>query len=340
MTTTTDQRPVEHVVIIGSGPAGYTAALYAARADLTPTVIEGDLWGGLLQDTTEVENYPGFNGGILGPELMVNMREQAIRFGATLITAQASAVSLATTAGELHQVTVEGEPELFARTVILATGAQHRKIGAPGEEALSGRGVSYCATCDAAFYRGQHTAVIGGGDSAMEEAIFLAGFAESVTIVNRRSTFRASEVMLRRARATPNIRWAPDRVVNEFAAAGAGLGHLVLRNPATEETEELSVTGAFVAVGHTPQSDLFRGQVPLDDAGYVVTVGKSAAIGVPGVFAAGDLVDHTYRQAITAAGSGCQAALEAGWYLRDNAQGMDTHTGGRVLGGSTSRMRE
>jgi thioredoxin reductase (NADPH) len=307
---------VENVVIVGSGPAGYTAALYTARANLEPLVIEGFAWGGLLQQTTDVENYPGFPEGIMGPELMQRFREQAERFGARLQTDDATALELAADGG-MHRVLV-GDQVHLARAVILAMGAQHRKLGVPGEDQLGGRGVSYCATCDAAFFRGVPTIIVGGGDSAMEEAMFLAKFASEVVIVHRRKEFRASRIMLERARSIPNIRWLTPYVVEEFRAGESGsLRAVLLRNTADGSTRELEIAGAFIAIGHEPQSQLVRGQVETDPEGYVATRGRSTLTSVPGVFAAGDLVDRTYRQAVTAAGSGCQAALDAEWYLRD-----------------------
>jgi len=308
---------VENVIIIGSGPAGYTAALYTARANLSPLVIEGFAWGGLLQQTTDVENYPGFPDGIMGPELMPKFREQAERFGARLITDQADRVELASEPGGIHRVWV-GDTEHRARTVVLAMGAEHKKLGVAGEEELSGRGVSYCATCDAAFFRNAQTVIVGGGDSAMEEAIFLSKFADKVSVVHRRDEFRASKIMLERARSQPNIEFVTPYTVKEFVAGETGaLGHATLTHTDTGEEREIPITGVFIAVGHEPQSALVRGQVDLDPSGYVVTEDKSTRTKRPGVFAAGDLVDHTYRQAITAAGSGCQAALDAEWYLRD-----------------------
>jgi len=307
----------EKVIIIGSGPAGYTAALYTARAELAPLAIEGFAWGGLLQQTTDVENYPGFPQGVMGPELMAWMREQAERFGARFITDQASRVELASEPGALHHVWVDDE-EYTARAVILAMGAQHKKLGVPGEEELAGRGVSYCATCDAAFFKGHEAVLVGGGDSAMEEAMFLAKFSAKVTIVNRRDEFRASRIMLERARATSNIEFLTPYVVEELLPGESGsLAALRLRNVASDEQREIAATGAFVAIGHEPQSELVRGLVDLDDGGYVVVDAHSTRTNRPGVFAAGDLVDHIYRQAVTAAGSGCQAALDAEWYLRD-----------------------
>jgi thioredoxin reductase (NADPH) len=311
---------IENVIIVGSGPAGYTAALYTARANLNPLVIEGFLWGGLLQQTTDVENYPGFPPGIMGPELMQNFRDQAERFGTRFITDQATRIELADEPGGIHSVWV-GDEEHRARTVVLAMGAEHRKLGVVGEEELGGRGVSYCATCDAAFFRDKPTIIVGGGDSAMEEAIFLSKFASKVVIVNRRDQFRASKIMLERAREADNIEWLTPFVVEEFQQGSSpALETVRLRNVDTGETKELEVAGAFIAIGHVPNSELVLGQVDTDENGYVVTEGKSTRTNRPGVFAAGDLVDHTYRQAITAAGTGCQAALDAEWYLRDTPQ--------------------
>jgi thioredoxin reductase (NADPH) len=311
---------VENVIIIGSGPAGYTAALYTARANLNPLVIEGFAWGGLLQQTTDVENYPGFPDGVMGPEMMQKFRDQAERFGARLITDQADRIELASEPGGVHSVWV-GDTEYRARTVVLSMGAEHKKLGVVGEDELSGRGVSYCATCDAAFFRDSQTIIVGGGDSAMEEAIFLSKFAAKVTVVHRRQEFRASKIMLERARAQSNIEFVTPYTVKEFVAGENGaLGHATLTNTETGEEREIPVSGVFIAVGHEPQSELVRGQVDVDESGYVVTQGKSTRTKLPGVFAAGDLVDHTYRQAITAAGSGCQAALDAEWYLRDTPE--------------------
>ncbi len=310
------ETPYENVVIVGSGPAGYTSALYTARANLNPLVIEGFAWGGLLQQTTDVENFPGFPQGIMGPELMQQMRDQAERFGARLETDEATRIELSPDGG-LHKVFV-GDDVHLTRSVILAMGAQHRKLGAHGEELLSGRGVSYCATCDAAFFRDVPTVIIGGGDSAMEEAMFLAKFASKVAVIHRRDDFRASSIMLERARAVPNIEFLTPYTVDEFVAGETGsLCSARLRNTVDDSTRELAIAGAFIAVGHSPQSQLIAGQVDIDDNGYAVTQGRSTRTNVAGVFAAGDLVDHTYRQAITAAGSGCQAALDAEWYLRD-----------------------
>jgi thioredoxin reductase (NADPH) len=310
---------VENVIIIGSGPAGYTAALYTARANLEPLVIEGWMWGGLLQQTTDVENYPGYPQGVMGPQMMQEFRDQAERFGTRFITENATKIEPGRN-GEPHTVWVD-EDEYKARAVILSMGAEHKKLGVPGEEELGGRGVSYCATCDAAFYKDTHSIVVGGGDSAMEEAIFLAKFASTVTIVHRRDEFRASKIMLERARSTENIEFLTPYVVEEFIASGDGpLDRARVRNVETGETEDLPMSGAFIAIGHEPNSEIVRGIVDTDDGGYVVTEGKSTRTNVPGVFAAGDLVDHTYRQAVTAAGTGCMAALDAEWYLRDNPE--------------------
>jgi thioredoxin reductase (NADPH) len=311
-----DDQRIENVIIVGSGPAGYTAALYTARANLEPLVVEGFAWGGLLQQTTDVENYPGFPQGIMGPEMMQHFRDQAERFGARLETDDATQVEISKDRG-LHKVWI-GDEMHVTRALILAMGAQHRKLGVAGELELSGRGVSYCATCDAAFFRDAPTLIVGGGDSAMEEAMFLSKFAKKVAIVHRRNEFRASKIMLERARAIPNIEWVTPYAVEEFSGGGGNsLTIARLRNVEDGSMLELEVTGAFIAIGHDPQSQLVEGQVPTDDAGYVVTQGRSTLTGIPGVFAAGDLVDHTYRQAVTAAGSGCQAALDAEWYLRD-----------------------
>jgi thioredoxin reductase (NADPH) len=308
---------IENVIIIGSGPAGYTAALYTARANLNPLVIEGFLWGGLLQQTTDVENYPGYPQGVMGPQMMQDLRDQAERFGTRFITENVTRFEPGSD-GEPHRVWIDDE-EYQARAVVLAMGAEHKKLGVPGEEELGGRGVSYCATCDAAFFKDRATIIVGGGDSAMEEAIFLAKFSSKVVIVHRRDEFRASKIMLERARSTENIEFKTPFVVEEFLAGSSGaLDRARLRNPETGETEELPMDGAFIAIGHEPQSEIVDGIVDTDGDGYVVTEGKSTRTNVPGVFAAGDLVDHTYRQAITAAGSGCQAALDAEWYLRDN----------------------
>jgi thioredoxin reductase (NADPH) len=296
---------VENVIIIGSGPAGYTAALYTARANLEPLVIEGWMWGGLLQQTTDVENYPGYPQGVMGPQMMQEFRDQAERFGARFVTENVTRV--------------EPGANGKARSVVLAMGAEHKKLGVPGEDELGGRGVSYCATCDAAFFKERETIIVGGGDSAMEEAIFLAKFSSKVTIVHRRDEFRASKIMLERARNTENIEFLTPYVVEEFLAGEDGaLNRARVRNVETGETRDLPMNGAFIAIGHEPQSEIVQGVVDIDPEGYVVTEGKSTRTNMPGFFAAGDLVDHTYRQAVTAAGTGCMAALDAEWYLRDN----------------------
>ncbi len=317
---------VEDVIIVGSGPAGYTAALYTSRADLRPLVIEGFLWGGLLQQTTEVENYPGFRDGIMGPALMSELRAQAERFGTRFITDEASRVEFARDGGH-HRVWV-GDREIRARTVILAMGAEPRKLGVPGEQELAARGVSYCATCDAAFFRDKPTMIIGGGDSAMEEAIFLSKFASEVKLVHRRDDFRASQIMLDRARGVENIEFLTPYVIERFESDdGGSLGQAVLRgaNGGGAEERRIDVNGAFIAVGHRPNSHLVEGQVEADEDGYVLTEEKSTRTNVDGVFAAGDLVDHTYRQAVTAAGTGCQAALDAERWLRDAPPSAEAH---------------
>jgi thioredoxin reductase (NADPH) len=308
---------IENVIIIGSGPAGYTAALYTARANLKPLVIEGFMWGGLLQQTTDVENFPGYPQGVMGPQMMQDLRDQAERFGTRFLTDNATRV-IPGAAGEPIEVHVHDEV-FKARTVVLSMGAEHKKLGVPGEEELAGRGVSYCATCDAAFFKDRPTIIVGGGDSAMEEAIFLAKFSNRVLIVNRRDEFRASKIMLERARSTPNIEFMTPYVVEAFLPGESGaLDRVRLRHVLTEEIVERPISGAFIAIGHEPQSEIVQGVVDLDPEGYVVTEGRSTRTNVPGIFAAGDLVDHTYRQAVTAAGSGCQAALDAEWYMRDN----------------------
>ncbi|MFE9251918.1 thioredoxin-disulfide reductase [Streptomyces sp. NPDC007088] len=303
---------VRNVIIIGSGPAGYTAALYTARASLKPLVFEGAVTaGGALMNTTEVENFPGFQDGIMGPELMDNMRAQAERFGAELIPDDVVSVDLT---GEIKTVTDTTGTVHRAKAVIVTTGSQHRKLGLPKEDELSGRGVSWCATCDGFFFKDQDIAVIGGGDTAMEEATFLSRFAKSVTIVHRRDTLRASKAMQERAFADPKIKFVWDSEVAEIHGEQK-LSHLTLRNLRSGETSELPVTGLFIAIGHDPRTDLFRGQLDLDDEGYLRVEAPSTRTNVTGVFAAGDVVDHTYRQAITAAGTGCSSALDAERYL-------------------------
>ena len=298
---------VRNLIIIGSGPAGYTAAVYAARANLRPLVIEGAQSGGALMTTTEVENFPGFPDAVMGPDLMDNMRKQAERFGAELLTDDASRVDLT---GDVKTVWV-GETAYHARAVILTTGSAWRPLDVPGEQRLLGHGVSSCATCDGFFFRNQHIVVVGGGDSAMEEATFLTRFAESVTIVHRRDSFRASKVMQLRALSNPKIKVEWDSVVEEILGDDGKVNGVRLKNVKTGETKVLDVTGVFVAIGHDPRSELFKGQIELDDDGYVKVDAPSTRTNIPGVFAAGDLVDHTYRQAITASGTGCAAALDA-----------------------------
>jgi thioredoxin reductase (NADPH) len=319
------EKDIENLIIIGSGPAGYTAALYASRADLNPLVIEGFLWGGLLQQTTEVENYPGFPEGIMGPELMPRFREQAERFGTRFITDEVSRVELATGIGGIHRVWV-GDDEYRARAVVLAMGSEPRKLGVPGEEELAARGISYCATCDAAFFRERRVIVAGGGDSAMEEAIFLSKFASEVLLVHRRPEFRASKIMVDRAREIENIKFVGPYVIDRFEeGSGGSLETAVLRHAETGEERPERVDGTFVAIGHEPNSKIVIGQVNTDDGGHILTEGKSTRTNLPGVFAAGDIVDHIYRQAVTAAGTGCQAALDAEWYLRDTPPSPEAH---------------
>ena len=321
----TDIKAVEDVVIVGSGPAGYTAALYTSRADLRPLVIEGFAWGGLLQQTTDVENFPGYPEGVMGPEMMQQFRDQAERFGTRFLTDDATRIELGEAHGDLHRIWV-GDTEIKARAVILAMGAEPMKLGVPGEEELAARGVSYCATCDAAFFRGNPTIVVGGGDTAMEDATFLAKFADNVGIVHRRDEFRASAIMLDRARDTDNIDLLTPFVVERFEPGDNGaLSKAVLKNAADGSTKELPIDGAFIAIGHRPNSHLVEGQVETDDLGYVLVEGRSTRTRRPGVFAAGDLTDHTYRQAITAAGTGCMAALDAEAYLRDAPIDPEAH---------------
>lgn len=306
-------QPIHDVIIIGSGPAGYTAAIYTARAELSPLVFEGTSFGGALMTTTEVENFPGFRSGITGPELMDEMREQALRFGADLQMEDVESVDLS---GPVKAVVTAGGETHRARAVILAMGAAPRYLHVPGEQELLGRGVSSCATCDGFFFKEQDIAVIGGGDSAMEEATFLTKFARSVTIVHRREEFRASKIMLERARANDKIRFLTNTTVVAVEGESTVTG-LRVRDALTGEESTLAVTGVFIAVGHDPRSELVRGAVELDAEGYVEVRGRTTATSVDGVFAAGDLVDHSYRQAITAAGSGCAAAIDAERWLAD-----------------------
>ncbi len=322
-----NEKPVENLIIVGGAAAGYTAATYAARAELEPLLIEGFQWGGQLQNTTDVENYPGFPEGIMGPELMQRFREQAARFGTRFITDDATRIELAD--GGIHTVWV-GDEEHRARAVILALGAEPKRLGIPGELELGGKGVSTCGVCDGAFFKGEKVAVIGGGDSAMEDSIFVSKFADDLTIVHRRDEFRASKIMEERARARENITVKTPYVAEEFIAGDDGrLARIRLRHAETGEAEDLEVGGAFVAIGHTPRSELVVGQVETDDGGYVITQDGSTRTNLAGVFAVGDLVDHTYRQAITAAGTGCMGALDAEWYLRDLPPSPEAHWYGR-----------
>ena len=306
----TDVTEVRDVIVVGSGPAGYTAALYTARAELKPLVFEGSQYGGALMTTTEVENYPGFPDGVLGPQLMDDIRTQAERFGAELVTDDVIAVDLT---GETKVVRTH-DGQYAARSVIIATGSHYRKLGIPGEERLAGHGVSWCATCDGFFFRDQDLVVVGGGDTAMEEATFLTRFARSVTIVHRRDSLRASRIMQERAFSNEKIRFVWDTEALEVLGDQSVTGVRV-RNVRTGEESVLEATGLFVAIGHDPRSDLFRGQVRLDEEGYVLVDAPSTHTNVPGVFAAGDVVDHVYRQAVTAAGTGCAAALDAERFL-------------------------
>ncbi|WP_165164728.1 thioredoxin-disulfide reductase [Corynebacterium qintianiae] len=302
---------VRDLIVIGSGPAGYTAALYAARAELKPLVFEGYEFGGELMNTTEVENYPGFQNGIMGPDLMMEMRAQAERFGAELTPELVDRVELS---GDVKKVYV-GETEYRARAVILATGAAPRYLGIPGEAELTGRGVSTCATCDGFFFKDQHIAVVGGGDSAMEEANFLTRFGSKVSIIHRSENFRASQIMLERARANEKIEFVTHTIVEEVVEAGGKVAGLKVKNVQTGESSVLDATAMFVAIGHDPRSGFLGGQVATDKAGYVAVEQPSTKTNVPGVFACGDLVDNYYRQAITAAGSGCRASIDAEHYL-------------------------
>lgn len=303
---------VRDVIIIGSGPTGYTAAIYTARAQLQPLLFEGAVTaGGALMNTTEVENFPGFRDGIMGPALMEEMRAQAVRFGAEMITDDVVDVQLD---GDIKTVRDGSGREYQARSVILAMGSGYRELDLPNEKRLSGHGVSWCATCDGFFFRDQDIAVVGGGDSALEEATFLTRFAKSVTLIHRRDTLRASKIMQERAFNDPKIQFAWNSAVVDILG-DAKVSGVVLEDTVTGETRELPVTGLFIAIGHDPRSELVKGKVALDDNGYVLVDAPSTRTNVAGVFAAGDLVDHTYRQAITAAGTGCAAALDAERYL-------------------------
>jgi thioredoxin reductase (NADPH) len=304
---------VRDIIIIGSGPAGYTAALYAGRARLRPLVFEGSVTsGGALMNTTDVENFPGFPDGILGPDLMDQLRKQAERFGAELIADDVTEVDIKAS----PKVVRAGEDTYLAKAVIIASGSSYRELGVPGEKQLSGHGVSWCATCDGFFFREQDIAVIGGGDSAMEEATFLTRFAKTVTIVHRRDSLRASKIMQDRAMANPKIKFAWDSVVDQVLG-GDRVAGLRLRNVNTDELTDLPVTGMFVAIGHDPRSELFVGQLETDPDGYLLVDSPSTRTAIEGVFACGDVVDRTYRQAVTAAGTGCAAALDAERWLAD-----------------------
>jgi thioredoxin reductase (NADPH) len=301
---------LREVIIIGGAVAGYTASLYTARANMNPLVIEGLSWGGQLMITSDVENYPGYAEGVMGPEMMQDFRRQAARFGAEFITDDATRVDFSE---RPFRVWV-GDDEYRAETVIIATGANARQLGLESEKRLQGRGVSYCAVCDAAFFKDQDVVVVGGGDSAMEEATFLAKFANKVTIVHRRDVFRASPIMVDRAQASDKIEFVTDSVVEEVFGDDR-VTAVVVRNLKTDERTEIPADGFFVAIGHDPNTQLFRGQIDMDDAGYIVTKGKTSETNVEGVFAAGDVQDHVYRQAVTAAGSGCMAALDSERWL-------------------------
>jgi len=312
---------VRNVIIIGSGPAGYTAAVYAARADLKPLVFEGSVTaGGALMNTTEVENFPGFPDGIMGPDLMDNMRKQAERFGAELVADDVTEVDL-TAEPKIVKV---GEEEYRAHAVIVATGSGYRELGLENEKRLSGRGVSWCATCDGFFFRDQDIAVVGGGDTAMEEAIFLTKFAKSVTVVHRRDELRASKIMQDRAFANDKIRFVWDSEVVDVLGDDRVSG-VRIRNRKTGEESTLDVTGLFIAIGHDPRSELFKGQLETDENGYLIVDSPTTRTNIPGVFACGDVVDHIYRQAVTAAGSGCAAAIDAERYLADRGEAELVH---------------
>ena len=318
-----DEKKVENVIVVGGGPAGYTAALYTARANLEPLVFEGFQWGGQLQNTTDVENYPGYPEGIMGPEMMSQFRAQAERFGTRFVTDDVDRIELSD--GGVQKVFL-GDEEHRAKTVILAMGAEPRRLGIPGELELSGCGVSTCGVCDGAFFKDKAVIVIGGGDSAMEDAIFVSKFASELTIVNRRDEFRASKIMQERAAERPNIDFKTPFVAEEFAGgAGGKLDHVRLRNAETGEIEDFSTEGAFVAIGHIPKSEVVRGQVDTDEDGYILTQPGSTKTNLAGVFAVGDVVDRTYRQAVTAAGTGCMGALDAEWYLRDTPPLAEAH---------------
>ena len=323
-----NENRVENVIIVGGACAGYTAALYSSRANLEPLVIEGFQWGGQLQNTTDVENYPGFPEGMMGPELMTKFREQAERFGTRFITDNATRIELSD--GGIQRVWVNDD-EYLAKAVILAMGAEPKRLGVPGEIELGGRGVSTCGVCDGAFFKGERVIAVGGGDSAMEESIFVSKFAEQLTVVHRRDEFRASKIMLERAREVENIDFKTPYVVEEFVAGDDGkISAVRLEHAESGESEEIEIGGAFVAIGHTPQSELVKDQIDTDEEGYVLARDGSTRTNLAGVFAAGDLVDHTYRQAVTAAGTGSMSALDAEWYLRDTPPSPEAHWAGKA----------
>ncbi|HEX5893566.1 MAG TPA: thioredoxin-disulfide reductase [Solirubrobacterales bacterium] len=318
-----DQERVESLIIVGGGPAGYTAALYAARAELEPLMIEGFAWGGQLQNTTDVENYPGYPEGIMGPEMMNEFRAQAERFGTRYVTDDATELELSD--GGIQTVKV-GKDTFRAKAVVLSMGAEPKRLGLPGEIELGGRGVSTCGVCDGAFFKGEDVVVIGGGDSAMEDSIFVSKFARKLTIVHRRDEFRASKIMLERARERDNIEFLTPYVPKEFVAGDDGkIAKLRVAHAETGEENELEVGGAFIAIGHRPRSELVEDQVGVNENGYVEVSEPSTKTKLDGVFAVGDLVDHVYRQAVTAAGSGCKGALDAEWYLRDSPPDPEAH---------------
>jgi thioredoxin reductase (NADPH) len=319
----TEAKKIENVIIVGGGPAGYTAALYTARANLEPLVFEGFQWGGQLQNTTDVENYPGYPAGIMGPEMMNEFRAQAERFGTRFVTDDVDRVELSD--GGVQKVFL-GDEEYQAKAVILAMGAEPSRLGIPGERELSGCGVSTCGVCDGAFFKDQKVIVIGGGDSAMEDSIFISKYASELTVVNRREEFRASKIMLDRAKEQGNISFKTPFVAEEFVASDKGrLDHVRLRNIETDEVEDVETDGAFIAIGHIPRSEVVTDQVDTDENGYILTEGDSTRTNLAGVFAVGDVVDHIYRQAVTAAGSGCKGALDAEWYLRDTPPSPEAH---------------
>jgi thioredoxin reductase (NADPH) len=319
-----DKKKVENVIIIGGGPAGYTAALYTARANLEPLVFEGFQWGGQLQNTTDVENFPGYPEGIMGPEMMSHFRAQAERFGTRFVTDDVDRVELSPDGG-IHKVFL-GDEEHRAKTVILAMGAEPKRLGIPGEMELGGRGVSTCGVCDGAFFKGHRVLVIGGGDSAMEDATFISKFADELTIVNRRDEFRASKIMRDRALAVENIDTLTPYIPLEFVAGEDGkLEKVRMRHAETGEESDVEATGAFVAIGHVPRSEVVKDQVAVDEDGYIKVDPGSTRTNLDGVFAVGDVVDHTYRQAVTAAGTGCMGALDAERYLRDSDVPVESH---------------